>query len=191
MRLLVDFREAQRVAAAARGEPLPAPGVGLGVRDLRWIAPVRPGDVITYSTADRVDARDQAAAMGDRRLSRRRRRPGGARSLVVFQSRSRRAARQRGGRANGKTRSFVALTPKAAGRAPSPGGGSAAPHRGATRYLTNPPGAGPIGVSATLDGGGASAAAGEVANVATTWGGHGVNRQLPSDFGSMWRVATM
>ncbi len=50
MRLLVDFREAQCVAAVARGEPLPAPGVGLGVRDLRWIAPVRPGDVITYST---------------------------------------------------------------------------------------------------------------------------------------------
>ncbi|HYA72075.1 MAG TPA: MaoC/PaaZ C-terminal domain-containing protein [Roseiarcus sp.] len=50
MRLLIDFRDAQRVAAAARGEPLPALGVGLGVRDLRWTSPVRPGDIVTYST---------------------------------------------------------------------------------------------------------------------------------------------
>jgi acyl dehydratase len=50
MRLLIDFRDAQRAAAAARGEPLPALGVGLGVRDLRWTSPVRPGDVVTYST---------------------------------------------------------------------------------------------------------------------------------------------
>ncbi len=49
MRLVVDFREAQRAAAAARGEALPTRGVGLGVRDLRWISPVRPGDVVTYS----------------------------------------------------------------------------------------------------------------------------------------------
>ena len=49
MRMLIDFREAQRVAAAARGEPLPALGLGAGMRDLRWTSPVRPGDVITYS----------------------------------------------------------------------------------------------------------------------------------------------
>lgn len=49
MRTLIDFREAQRAAAAARGEPLPALGLGAGIRDLRWTSPVRPGDVITYS----------------------------------------------------------------------------------------------------------------------------------------------
>jgi acyl dehydratase len=54
MRLVVDFREAQRAAAAARGEPLPALGVGLGIRDLRWANPVRPGDVVTFSA--RVEA---------------------------------------------------------------------------------------------------------------------------------------
>ena len=64
-------------------------------------------------------------------------------------------------------------------------------HLGATRYLMKPPGAAPIGVSATLAGGVARAAAGEVENVATTSGGHGVKRQLPSDFGSTRRVSTM
>lgn len=54
MRLLVEFRQAQLAAAAARGELLPAPGVGLGVRDLRWPSPVRPGDVVAYST--RIDS---------------------------------------------------------------------------------------------------------------------------------------
>ncbi len=58
MRLLTDFREAQCVAAAARGEPAPALGPGLGVRDLRWPAPVRPGDVVTYSA--RVESMREA-----------------------------------------------------------------------------------------------------------------------------------
>ncbi len=49
MRLLVDYREERRAAAAARGEPLPALGVGLGIRNLRWANPVRPGDVVTFS----------------------------------------------------------------------------------------------------------------------------------------------
>ncbi len=49
MRLLVDFIAAQRAATAARGEPLPAMGPGTGVRDLNWTAPVRPGDVVSYS----------------------------------------------------------------------------------------------------------------------------------------------
>ena len=54
MRLLVDYREARRAAAAARGEPTPPLGVGLGIRDLRWANPVRPGDVVTYSA--RIDS---------------------------------------------------------------------------------------------------------------------------------------
>lgn len=49
MRLFVDFVARQRAAAAARGETLPPMGVGTGVRNLRWLAPVRPGDVIHYS----------------------------------------------------------------------------------------------------------------------------------------------
>ncbi|MGO4869036.1 MAG: MaoC/PaaZ C-terminal domain-containing protein [Roseiarcus sp.] len=54
MRLLIDYREAQRAAAAARGEPLPGLGLGAGIRDLRWPNPVRPGDVVTFSA--RIDA---------------------------------------------------------------------------------------------------------------------------------------
>jgi acyl dehydratase len=54
VRALIDYREAQRAAAAARGEPLPPLGVGAGVRHLRWANPVRPGAVVTYSA--RVEA---------------------------------------------------------------------------------------------------------------------------------------
>jgi acyl dehydratase len=54
MRLIIDYRQAQRAAAAARGEPLPPLGLGAGVRDLRWPNPVRPGDVVAYSA--RIDA---------------------------------------------------------------------------------------------------------------------------------------
>ena len=49
MRLFVDFIDAERAAAAALGEPAPPAGLGAGARDLRWIEPVRPGDVIRYS----------------------------------------------------------------------------------------------------------------------------------------------
>ena len=49
MRLLVDGRSGQRAAAAARGEDPPPLGLGAGVRDLRWSAPVRPGDEIAFS----------------------------------------------------------------------------------------------------------------------------------------------
>lgn len=49
MRLFVDFLAAQRAASAARGERLPDMGLGTGVRNLRWSAPVRPGDVVSYS----------------------------------------------------------------------------------------------------------------------------------------------
>jgi len=48
MRLLVDGRREQREAVAAKGEA-PPPGLGRGVRDLRWTAPVRVGDTIAFS----------------------------------------------------------------------------------------------------------------------------------------------
>jgi len=48
MRLLVERREAERTAAAANGAPPPL-GLGAGVRDLRWSAPVRPGDVVAFT----------------------------------------------------------------------------------------------------------------------------------------------
>jgi acyl dehydratase len=50
MRFIVDHRERQRAASAARGEALPKMGVSPGVRELRWPAPVRPGDRIIYSS---------------------------------------------------------------------------------------------------------------------------------------------
>src|SRR5271168_2294797 len=111
---------------------------------------------------DRVDARDAAAAMGPRRQSLPRRQSGWSGSADVLQ-------------------------PRAHG-APTDVIGSLF---GSTRYLMKPPGPGPIAVSATLAGGAALAAAGEVRNVATTCAGHGAKRQLPSDFGSRWRVSTI
>ena len=50
MRCFIDWIERQRRQAAARGEQLPPVGVAPGVNDLRWPAPVRPGDVVTYTT---------------------------------------------------------------------------------------------------------------------------------------------
>jgi len=48
MRVIIDWRDALRNAAVARGEAVPALGVSPGVRDLRWPNPVRPGDVVTF-----------------------------------------------------------------------------------------------------------------------------------------------
>jgi len=50
MRAIVDSRDALRKEAQARGETLPKLGVSPGFRDLRWPNPVRPGDVVTYSS---------------------------------------------------------------------------------------------------------------------------------------------
>jgi acyl dehydratase len=49
MRVLIDYREGLHAAARARGEVLPALGLGLGVRNLRWSAPVRPNDEIVFT----------------------------------------------------------------------------------------------------------------------------------------------
>ena len=54
MRLLVDGRHAWRRALATPGEKPPPLGLGRGVRDLRWSAPVRPGDEIAFSL--RIDS---------------------------------------------------------------------------------------------------------------------------------------
>ena len=50
MRCFIDAIERQRRELAARGESPPPVGVSPGVTDLRWLAPVRPGDTVTYST---------------------------------------------------------------------------------------------------------------------------------------------
>ena len=49
MRCFIDWIERQRRECAARGEILPPIGVAPGVSGLRWPAPVRPGDIVTYS----------------------------------------------------------------------------------------------------------------------------------------------
>lgn len=49
MRVLVDYRDGLLAAARARGEALPAAGLGVGARNLRWSAPVRPGDEIAFT----------------------------------------------------------------------------------------------------------------------------------------------
>jgi acyl dehydratase len=49
MRFIVEDRERRRAEEAARGEPLPRIGVSPGVREIRWPAPVRPGDRVAYS----------------------------------------------------------------------------------------------------------------------------------------------
>jgi acyl dehydratase len=50
MRLIVEFRQRQRADFAARGETYPKLGVSPGVREIRWPAPVRPGDRVAYSS---------------------------------------------------------------------------------------------------------------------------------------------
>jgi acyl dehydratase len=50
MRLLVVARKRDNAEAAARGETIPPAGLSPGVKDLRWPAPVRPGDTITYTS---------------------------------------------------------------------------------------------------------------------------------------------
>ena len=50
MRFIVGHRAQVRAEHAARGETLPKVGMSPGVRDLRWPAPVRPGDRIVYSS---------------------------------------------------------------------------------------------------------------------------------------------
>jgi acyl dehydratase len=50
MRLIVEHRQRQRADFAVRGENYPKIGVSPGVREIRWPAPVRPGDKIAYSS---------------------------------------------------------------------------------------------------------------------------------------------
>ena len=55
MRLMIDGRERARAERAALGEDLPELGLSPGFRDMRWLAPVRAGDTIAYSS--RVETR--------------------------------------------------------------------------------------------------------------------------------------
>ncbi len=50
MKCMIATRDAAMDAARARGEPLPPRGPSPGFRDLRWLKPVYPGDVISYTT---------------------------------------------------------------------------------------------------------------------------------------------
>jgi acyl dehydratase len=50
MRLLIDWRDRVRAERAALGETLPKLGVSPGFRDMRWPAPVRAGDTVSYAT---------------------------------------------------------------------------------------------------------------------------------------------
>ena len=49
MRRLVDTRSVLRAAMAERGETLPQLGVSPGFKDMRWLHPVREGDIVSYS----------------------------------------------------------------------------------------------------------------------------------------------
>ncbi len=50
MRLFIDWRDRARAERAALGEALPRLGLSPGFRDMRWLAPVRAGDTVAYST---------------------------------------------------------------------------------------------------------------------------------------------
>ena len=50
MRMMVDCREREHAARRARGEPVPELGPSPGIRELRWLKPVRVGDTLTYGT---------------------------------------------------------------------------------------------------------------------------------------------
>jgi acyl dehydratase len=50
MRLFIDWRDRARTERAALGEALPRLGLSPGFRDMRWLAPVRAGDTVAYST---------------------------------------------------------------------------------------------------------------------------------------------
>lgn len=50
MRSLVDYRRSMIVQAQAAGEPPPRFGSSPGFKNLRWLEPVRPGDVLSFAT---------------------------------------------------------------------------------------------------------------------------------------------
>ena len=49
MRRLVDTRSALRATMAERGQTFPQLGVSPGFKDMRWLHPVREGDIVSYS----------------------------------------------------------------------------------------------------------------------------------------------
>jgi acyl dehydratase len=50
MRLSIDHHDKADAARRARGEPVAKLGLSPGFRELKWLAPVRVGDVIAYAT---------------------------------------------------------------------------------------------------------------------------------------------
>ncbi len=50
MRLSMDYHRDADAARRARGEPVAELGLSPGFRELKWLAPVRVGDVIAYAT---------------------------------------------------------------------------------------------------------------------------------------------
>jgi len=50
MRLSVDYKTRERAAMEAAGEPTAESGPSPGLRDIRWIKPVYPGDTVTFAS---------------------------------------------------------------------------------------------------------------------------------------------
>ena len=50
MRLMVAARRREADAARARGEPVPALGPALGMRELKWLKPVYADDTVDYAS---------------------------------------------------------------------------------------------------------------------------------------------
>jgi len=50
MRLSIQHHDREDAARRARGEPVAQLGLSPGFRELKWLAPVRAGDVISYAT---------------------------------------------------------------------------------------------------------------------------------------------
>ena len=50
MKLRITSRQEELAAQRARGEPVATLGPSPGFRDLQWLAPVYPGDTISYAT---------------------------------------------------------------------------------------------------------------------------------------------
>jgi acyl dehydratase len=56
MKLRIESRDREDAARRARGEAIARLGPSPGFRDLRWLAPVYPGDIVTYA-AEIIDKR--------------------------------------------------------------------------------------------------------------------------------------
>lgn len=85
MRLFIDWRDRARAERAALGEALPRLGLSPGFRDMRWLAPVRAGDTVAYSTRVEFGAQDPAPRLGRGDQPQHRPQPARRRSVRVHQ----------------------------------------------------------------------------------------------------------